>query len=105
MVGKDSLQGAHHEAQKSTSTTLPFKSGSFPSSLNLLRSGKVSSTLMGAPASEKAAPIRAMKHPKRRRIEMGLGNDMFIESASGGAFGFECDATIHVGGCFQHFDS
>src|ERR1041385_9421057 len=39
-AGNESLHGPHHEAQKSTSTTLSLSaSGSLPSSLNVARSG------------------------------------------------------------------
>src|SRR5947209_13774675 len=51
MIGKDCLQGSHHEAQKSISTTLPLvESGSFPSNLKSARFGNASPVFIFIPS-------------------------------------------------------
>src|SRR3990172_6038499 len=64
-MGNDFAHGTHHEAQKSTSTTLPLVSGSLPSSFCTTRSGNGSPTFNGACAANALMPSNAASAAKQ----------------------------------------
>src|SRR4051812_14488581 len=74
MAGKDALHGAHHEAQKSTSVTLPAVAGTSPPA-RLTRpaeasAGKLSPALTSA--RRPAAP--------RNKAAIAIGNELLVRS-------------------------